>query len=145
MYIFTLPNLEKIFQKTAGEPMIMPRAKRQNPRPISERKKLEDMVQCRNCHDCIMRKAILLIEGNPEKICEHCMTGVCALEESRWAHTLEEVGQIFGITRERVRQIELTALRKLRHVKRSKRLRPFYLDSLEREKENSRPYRIWGE
>ena len=40
-------------------------------------------------------------------------------------HTLEEVGQIFGVTRERIRQIESKALRKLRHPSRSKKLRDF--------------------
>lgn len=40
-------------------------------------------------------------------------------------HTLEEVGQAFAVTRERIRQIEAKALRKLRHPSRSHRLRPF--------------------
>jgi len=40
-------------------------------------------------------------------------------------HTLEEVGQSFDVTRERIRQIEAKALRKLRHPSRSKRLRSF--------------------
>ena len=40
-------------------------------------------------------------------------------------HTLEEVGQSFAVTRERIRQIEAKALRKLRHPSRSRRLRPF--------------------
>jgi RNA polymerase primary sigma factor len=40
-------------------------------------------------------------------------------------HTLEEVGQKFGVTRERIRQIEAGALRKLRHPRRSRKLREF--------------------
>lgn len=39
--------------------------------------------------------------------------------------TLEEVGQMFGVTRERIRQIEAKALRKLRHPSRSKKLKDF--------------------
>ena len=41
-------------------------------------------------------------------------------------HTLEEVGQIFGVTRERIRQIENKAIRKLRHPSRDKKIRDFY-------------------
>ncbi len=41
-------------------------------------------------------------------------------------HTLEEVGKLFNVTRERIRQIEAKALRKLRHPVRSQQLRSFY-------------------
>ena len=40
-------------------------------------------------------------------------------------HTLEEVGQQFDVTRERIRQIEAKAIRKLRHPSRSDNLKPF--------------------
>lgn len=46
------------------------------------------------------------------------------LDDGR-ARTLEEVGKRFGVTRERIRQIEAKALRKLRHPSRSKKLRDF--------------------
>ena len=41
-------------------------------------------------------------------------------------HTLEAVGQIFGVTRERIRQIENKAIRKLRHPSRAKKIKDFY-------------------
>jgi RNA polymerase primary sigma factor len=41
-------------------------------------------------------------------------------------HTLEEVGQCFAVTRERIRQIEAKALRKLRHPSRSRELKSFF-------------------
>jgi RNA polymerase primary sigma factor len=44
-------------------------------------------------------------------------------------HTLEEVGQVFDVTRERIRQIEAKALRKLRHPSRSRRFRIFFESS----------------
>lgn len=49
-------------------------------------------------------------------------------------HTLEDVGKIFKVTRERVRQIEAKALKKLRHPSRSRRLRPFLDMSLSQQR-----------
>jgi RNA polymerase primary sigma factor len=46
-------------------------------------------------------------------------------------HTLEEVGKDFSVTRERIRQIEVKALRKLRHPSRAKRLKTFFDKELE--------------
>lgn len=46
------------------------------------------------------------------------------LEDGK-ARTLEEVGQMFGVTRERIRQIEAKALRKLRHPSRSRKLKDY--------------------
>ena len=57
---------------------------------------------------------------------EHVLKLRFGLEDGR-ARTLEEVGQKFNITRERIRQIEAKALRKLRHPSRSKKLKD-YLD-----------------
>ena len=49
------------------------------------------------------------------------------LEDGK-SRTLEEVGQMFGVTRERIRQIEAKALRKLRHPSRSRKLKDYMGD-----------------
>ena len=46
-------------------------------------------------------------------------------------HTLEEVGRLFAVTRERIRQIEARALRKLRHPSRALHLKAFLDDPCE--------------
>ena len=54
--------------------------------------------------------------------------------EENIPHTLEDVGKVFKVTRERVRQIEAKALKKLRHPTRSRRLKPFLDMSLIQER-----------
>ena len=51
------------------------------------------------------------------------------------AKTLEEVGNVFKVTRERVRQIEAKALKKLRHPTRSRKLKTFLDMTLAQERE----------
>ena len=60
----------------------------------------------------------LLSEATRKRITELCIT-------TGYPKTLEEVGEVFDVTRERIRQIEAKALRKLRHPVRSHRLRGF--------------------
>ena len=47
------------------------------------------------------------------------------LEPYRKPYTLEEIGKVFHLTRERIRQIEAKALKKLRHPRRASKLRTF--------------------
>ena len=44
--------------------------------------------------------------------------------------TLEEIGTVFGVTRERIRQIEVKAIRKLRHPTRSKKFKNYYIEGI---------------
>jgi len=67
-----------------------------------------------------VRKALKTLAPREEKVIK-MRFGIDVASE----HTLEEVGKDFGVTRERVRQIEVKALRKLRHPSRSKELMPF--------------------
>ena len=55
------------------------------------------------------------------------LTGLAIYERSgpAAADTLEQVGQVFSVTRERIRQIEAKALRKLKHPSRARALRSF--------------------
>ena len=67
------------------------------------------------------RRALATLQPREERVLK-MRFGIGAREN----HTLEEVGQDFEVTRERIRQIEATALRKLRHPSRSKLLRSFF-------------------
>ncbi len=65
-----------------------------------------------------VRKVLATMPPREEKILK-LRFGIDAVSD----HTLEEIGQRFGVTRERVRQLEIKALRMLRHPSRSKQLR----------------------
>jgi RNA polymerase primary sigma factor len=78
-----------------------------------------EVVMNRNLHD--QTKKVLATLTPREEQVVRLRFGI----GERTDHTLEEVGWRFAVTRERIRQIEAKALRKLRHPSRSRRLRPF--------------------
>jgi len=71
--------------------------------------------------DCLFAEALKLALADREARVLQLRFG---LEDGR-SRTLEEVGREFSVTRERIRQIEAKALRKLRHPTRSRKLRDF--------------------
>jgi RNA polymerase primary sigma factor len=80
---------------------------------------LTDEVMQRNLADKT-RKVLATLTAREEKVLK-MRFGI----DERSNHTLEEVGQDFEVTRERIRQIEAKALRKLRHPSRARDLRAF--------------------
>jgi RNA polymerase primary sigma factor len=80
---------------------------------------LTDEVMQRNLADKT-RKVLATLTAREEKVLK-MRFGI----DERSNHTLEEVGQDFEVTRERIRQIEAKALRKLRHPSRARDLRTF--------------------
>ena len=68
-------------------------------------------------------KVLDSLEGREERVIRLRF----GLDDGR-PRTLEEVGHEFGLTRERIRQIEAHALRKLRHPSRSRKLRDYVTD-----------------
>lgn len=121
--------IEKVHKvlKIAKEPVSL-----ENPIGDQEGSHLGDFIEDKNT----VLPADAAMEANLKEMITQSLTDLTAKEERvlrlRFgigqrveAHTLEEVGKQFLVTRERIRQIEAKALRKLRHPKRSRKLRSF--------------------
>lgn len=83
----------------------------------------EQMATAQRMRDAIMESLDTLTQSE-QKIIRYRY----GFTDDNRALTLEEIGQKFGVTRERIRQIEMRALTRLRHPSRSRRLREFYHD-----------------
>ena len=123
----TMP-LEKVRKvlKIAKEPISL-----ETPVGDEEDSHLGDFIEDRN----VVQPLDAAIQTNLRQTCTAVLSSLTPREERvlrmrfgigmNTDHTLEEVGQQFSVTRERIRQIEAKALRKLRHPSRSKKLRDF--------------------
>jgi RNA polymerase primary sigma factor len=92
---------------------------------------LADFVVDENLPDMDEVAARIVLKGQVEGVLETLTPRERRVVELRFGlegdklYTLSEIGAELGVTRERIRQIETKALRKLRHPSRSKRLREF--------------------
>jgi RNA polymerase primary sigma factor len=120
--------LEKVRKvlKIAKEPISL-----ETPIGDEEDSHLGDFIEDKNA----MQPIDAAIQGNLRETTTRVLASLTAREERvlrmrfgigmNTDHTLEEVGQQFSVTRERIRQIEAKALRKLKHPSRSRKLRSF--------------------
>ncbi|MHB1206524.1 MAG: RNA polymerase sigma factor RpoD [Rhodospirillaceae bacterium] len=120
--------LEKVRKvlKIAKEPISL-----ETPIGDEEDSHLGDFIEDKNA----VQPLDAAINGNLRETCTRVLASLTAREERvlrmrfgigmNTDHTLEEVGQQFSVTRERIRQIEAKALRKLKHPSRSRKLRSF--------------------
>jgi RNA polymerase primary sigma factor len=123
----TMP-LEKVrkVMKIAKEPISL-----ETPIGDEEDSHLGDFIEDKNA----VQPLDAAIQANLRETCTRVLASLTAREERvlrmrfgigmNTDHTLEEVGQQFSVTRERIRQIEAKALRKLKHPSRSRKLRSF--------------------
>ena len=120
--------LEKVrkVMKIAKEPISL-----ETPIGDEEDSHLGDFIEDKNA----VQPLDAAIQSNLRETCTRVLASLTAREERvlrmrfgigmNTDHTLEEVGQQFSVTRERIRQIEAKALRKLKHPSRSRKLRSF--------------------
>lgn len=121
----TIERVREI-QKVAQEPVSL-----ETPIGEEEDSHLGDFIEDEDALAPAEAASFLLLKEQLEEVLETLTTREekvlrlrFGLDDGR-ARTLEEVGQVFGVTRERIRQIEAKALRKLRHPSRSKKLKDY--------------------
>ena len=113
-------------QKIAKEPISM-----ETPIGDDEDSRLGDFIEDQNMPQPIQSATFSGLSEATQKVLEGLTAREAKVLRMRFGidmntdHTLEEVGKQFDVTRERIRQIEAKALRKLRHPSRSERLRSF--------------------
>ncbi|MBS6552313.1 MAG: sigma-70 family RNA polymerase sigma factor [Clostridium sp.] len=122
----TINKLKKVTRKLAQEPLSL-----ETPIGKEEDSRLGDFIEDKDADAPVKTVAHELLREDLAEV----LSGLSPRErdvlrlrfgmDDGRQRTLEEVGQLFGVTRERIRQIEAKALRKLRHPNRSKRLREY--------------------
>ena len=105
--------------KVAQEPLSL-----ETPIGKEEDSRLGDFIEDKDVAHELLREDLAEVLGSLSPRERDVLRLRFGIEDGK-QRTLEEVGQLFGVTRERIRQIEAKALRKLRHPNRSKRLKEY--------------------